>query len=101
MTVHWLNPRTMERMSGGLACRRIKGKHTYDVIAGSIESILTEFEIQNKTSCIVTDNATNFAKAFRYFYNFELIIINYIVAPHAFKFNGIFLYQIFHIKGVK
>ena len=67
MTVHWLDPVTLARNSNGLACKRITGKHTYDVLADSIERILSKFKIQNKTACIVTDNASNFAKAFRYF----------------------------------
>jgi len=65
-TVHWLNQTTLERTSKGLACRRMYGKHTYDNIAEMIDKVLSEFNIQNKTSLIVTDNAANFVKAFRY-----------------------------------
>ncbi|KAF0716715.1 Uncharacterized protein FWK35_00031341 [Aphis craccivora] len=64
-TVHWLNQTTLERTSKGLACRRMYGKHTYDNIAEMIDKVLSEFNIQNKTSLIVTDNAANFVKAFR------------------------------------
>ncbi|KAL4125914.1 hypothetical protein QTP88_010151 [Uroleucon formosanum] len=65
-TVHWLNQTTLERTSKGLACRRMYGKHTYDNIAEMIDKVLSEFNIQSKTSLIVTDNAANFVKAFRY-----------------------------------
>lgn len=65
MTIHWLNPNTLERMSKGLACRRLHGRHTHDVLAKVIELVLIEFNIQDKTTCIVTDNARNFEKAFR------------------------------------
>ncbi|KAL4127450.1 hypothetical protein QTP88_011621 [Uroleucon formosanum] len=41
------------------------GKHTYDNIAEMIDKVLSEFNIQSKTSLIVTDNAANFVKAFR------------------------------------
>ncbi|KAL4083723.1 hypothetical protein QTP88_029039 [Uroleucon formosanum] len=64
-TVHWLNQTTLERTSKGLACRRMYGKHTYDNIAEMIDKVLSEFNIQSKTSLIVTDNAANFVKAFR------------------------------------
>lgn len=65
-TVHWLNPLTLERQSKGLACKRIYGRHTYDNIAEMIDNVLSEFNIQTKTTMIVTDNAANFVKAFKY-----------------------------------
>ncbi|VVC24156.1 Ribonuclease H-like domain [Cinara cedri] len=63
-TIHWLNPNTLERNSCALACRRILERHTYDNIAEIIEKVLTEFDIQSKTTIIVTDNTANFVKAF-------------------------------------
>lgn len=66
MTVHWLDPLTLERQSKGLSCRRIHGRHTYDVLAEAIEAILDEFEIKSKTTMMITDNGSNFLKAFRY-----------------------------------
>lgn len=65
MTVHWLDHDTLERKSKGLACRRLQRRYTYDVLAKTIELILIVFNIQDKTRCIVTDNARNFEKAFR------------------------------------
>lgn len=56
---------TLERKSNALACRRIYGRHTYDKLADIIESVLNEFKITSKVSHIITDNASNFAKAFR------------------------------------
>jgi len=64
-TIHWINPQTLERCSKGLACRHMVGRHTYDNIAESIDKVLNEFKIQNKTTLIVTDNAANFVKSFR------------------------------------
>ena len=47
VTAHWLDV-DLNRISCGLACKRMKGSHTFDTIATSIESILLEFGLQNK-----------------------------------------------------
>uniref|UniRef100_A0A3B4GFE3 HAT C-terminal dimerisation domain-containing protein n=1 Tax=Pundamilia nyererei TaxID=303518 RepID=A0A3B4GFE3_9CICH len=49
MTAHWIDPSTFVRGHAALACKRVRGRHTYDVIA------------------TVTDNGSNFIKAFRMF----------------------------------
>jgi len=66
VTVHWLDPINFERSSKALACRRMLGRHTFENIAELLDKILNEFNLQNKTTLIVTDNATNFVKTFRY-----------------------------------
>lgn len=66
VTVHWLDPISLERSSKALACRRMFGRHTFANIAELLDKILNEFNLQNKTTLIVTDNAANFVKAFRY-----------------------------------
>ncbi|XP_071639316.1 uncharacterized protein [Temnothorax longispinosus] len=67
ITVHWINPETLKRESAGLACRRMKGRHTFDVLAKEINSVFLEYHIQNKVCCVTTDNGSNFVKAFRDF----------------------------------
>jgi len=74
-TVHWLNQNTLNRDSRGLACRRMFGKHTYDNIAEMIDKVLSKFNIENKTTLIVTDNLANFVKAFRYSTYYNVISI--------------------------
>ncbi|XP_071582354.1 uncharacterized protein [Temnothorax nylanderi] len=67
ITVHWINPGTLKRESAALACRRMKGRHTFDVLAKEINSVFLEYHIQNKVCCVTTDNGSNFVKAFRDF----------------------------------
>lgn len=63
--MHWLGS-NLERHNKALACKRMLGRHTYDNIAEILDKIINEFNLQNKITLIVTDNASNFVKAFRY-----------------------------------
>ena len=65
MTVHWIDSDNMQRKKAVLACRRPKGRHTYDVLANIIQKIHWEFEIDGKVCMTTTDNGLNFVKAFR------------------------------------
>ncbi|XP_025202226.1 uncharacterized protein LOC112599519 [Melanaphis sacchari] len=66
MTMHYIDENTYQRFSYAIACRRIEGSHNYMNIAKCISEILTSYRIDvTKISHTVTDNATNFGKAFR------------------------------------
>lgn len=68
MTGHFIDEHTYKRYSYVLGCRRIIGSHTYFNIAQVINEITKTFKINNsKISHTVTDNATNFGKAFQTF----------------------------------
>ena len=69
MTAHYIDPVNLKRKMGALACRKLKGKHTYDVIAKKHEAIHDEFAIQTKVCSYTADNASNFVKAFDVFRN--------------------------------
>uniref|UniRef100_A0AAY4DRN2 Transposase n=1 Tax=Denticeps clupeoides TaxID=299321 RepID=A0AAY4DRN2_9TELE len=56
ITCHWMESDTLDRKSAALACERIRGHHTYDVIAAKIIQVHAEFQIQGKVSSTVTDN---------------------------------------------
>jgi len=67
VTVHWIHKETLERKSAYLALRRLKGSHTYDVIAGALDDIHAEYGITRKIVRTTTDNGANFVKAFSMF----------------------------------
>src|SRR4029434_5032230 len=41
VTAHWIQPDSLESCSVALACKRLKGAHTYDVLAGALNDIHT------------------------------------------------------------
>lgn len=55
------------RRSAVLSLKRFKGKHTFDMIATLLSDILLDYGIQRKVVYVVTDNGSNFVKAFREF----------------------------------
>ena len=65
MTAHWIDPKCLKREKAAIACRRIKGRHTYDVVASVIERIHSAFGLTHKVTASVTDNGSNFIKTFR------------------------------------
>ncbi len=72
VTAHTLDD-NLERTSFAIACRRMHERHTYDVLAEMLEGIHTEYQIQYKVVGTVTDNGTNFCKAFSTFGEVELL----------------------------
>ncbi|XP_065323787.1 uncharacterized protein LOC135930915 [Gordionus sp. m RMFG-2023] len=66
ITGHWLDP-PLKRRSVALALKRIIGCQTYDVLANKIIDIHKSFRIHNKVCKMVTDNGSNYLKAFRIF----------------------------------
>lgn len=69
VTCHWINSKNFKRESISLACCRLSGHHTYDVVAQALQKIHTKYKIQNKIVSTTTDNGSNFVKAFRTFSN--------------------------------
>lgn len=76
VTVHWIST-TYERKSAALACRRFKNSHTYERIAKLIQEIHLEFGLTpRKITATVTDNGSNFLKAFKTFGVDARVIVN-------------------------
>ena len=50
-----------------LSCQCFKGRHTVENICQVYDDVLDKYNIQNKVSFIVTDNASNMMKAFTLF----------------------------------
>lgn len=67
MTAHWIDPSTFVRGHAALACKRVRGRHTYDVIGNEIEQVHSAYGLNSKVTATVTDNGSNFIKAFRMF----------------------------------
>ncbi|CAI5662784.1 unnamed protein product [Oreochromis niloticus] len=68
VTLHWISRTTLERHKVALGCRRICGRHTYDVIGTEIENIHSSYGLLNKVVATVTDNGSNFIKAFQVYH---------------------------------
>jgi hypothetical protein len=67
ITCHYLDDK-LKRNSCVLACRRMKFAHTYIEIAKMLSNVHQQFGLSvDKIVGTVTDNATNFGKAFRIF----------------------------------
>ncbi|KAJ3605155.1 hypothetical protein NHX12_027205 [Muraenolepis orangiensis] len=68
VTAHWIKPNSTERESVALACRHFPSPHTYSRTAEILEEIHLEFGLSNeKIVATVTDNGSDFAKAFKEF----------------------------------
>ena len=68
VTAHWIAEDTLRKYSDALACRRLRGAHSFYVLAESISDIYNEYNLNNnKLIGCMTDNSANFLKAFREF----------------------------------
>lgn len=65
VTCHWIDNTSLERHSAALACRRLKGSHTFDILAAALEEIHSEYHIREKVTRTTTDSGSNFLKAFQ------------------------------------
>ena len=67
MTAHWIDQKSLKRQKAAIACVRVIGHHTYDVLAAGIEEIHRKYRLSGKVTATVTDNGSNFVKAFATF----------------------------------
>ena len=67
ITVHWIES-DLKRGSAALACKRFKGTHDFKNIAENLENTYLKYGITDtKIVATVTDNGSNFVKAFKQF----------------------------------
>jgi hypothetical protein len=64
MTLHWIHLETRAREHAVLACRRLKGSYTFDLLAEAITDVHCKFGNQEKVTRTTTDNGSNFVKSF-------------------------------------
>ncbi|XP_064479251.1 uncharacterized protein LOC135392473 [Ornithodoros turicata] len=64
-TVSWLDPESLSRTTAVLTCRRMEGRIPYDRIADVLIESFDNFRLHGKVTKVVTDNGSNFVKAFR------------------------------------
>ena len=64
MTVHWIDENSLMRQKAAIAYTRVIGHHTYDVLAAKIEQVHEKYGLVGKISATITDNGSNFVKAF-------------------------------------
>lgn len=67
--MHWIDLETFARRMTVLACRRVVGSQTFDVLGKLLSDINKEYAIHNKVISTTTDNGSNFVKSFRYVIN--------------------------------
>ncbi len=67
VTCHWIDGETFERRSAVLACKRLRGSHTFDVLEGALDDIHCHYRIRGKVVRTTTDSGSNFVKTFNIF----------------------------------
>ncbi|EZA55355.1 hypothetical protein X777_04808, partial [Ooceraea biroi] len=66
VTAHWITEDLLERKSAAIACRTSPGNHTWDNVAELLLQINKSFGlVGEKLISTVTDNGSNFVKAFK------------------------------------
>ncbi|KAL3182654.1 hypothetical protein MRX96_034568 [Rhipicephalus microplus] len=67
VTVQHIDEESLERRSAALVFQRLSGHHTYDVITTALHAVFVEYKILHKMCVVITDNGSNFVKAFKVF----------------------------------
>nr|XP_023659428.1 zinc finger BED domain-containing protein 1-like [Paramormyrops kingsleyae] len=67
VTCHWIEEDSLERRSAALACKRLRGSHTFDMIASALDDVHCQYKIRDKVVRTTTDSGSNFVKAFHVF----------------------------------
>ncbi len=60
-----MNGSRLQREKAAVSCKWIRGKQTYNVVAAEIEQVHSFYEISSKVTATITDNESNFEKAFK------------------------------------
>lgn len=58
ITVHWISSSPLECNKAAIACKRIRGRHTFDATGAELEQIHSSYGLLGKVVATVTDNAS-------------------------------------------
>lgn len=67
MTCHWIDPDSLERKSVALGFARLRGRITFDTVAGRIHDIHLAYNIEGNVQTTFTDNGSPFTSVFKEF----------------------------------
>lgn len=59
VTCHWTEEESLER-SAALTCKRLRGSHTFDMLAGALDDVHCQYKIRGKVVRTKTDSGSNF-----------------------------------------
>lgn len=66
-TIHWIDTESLERQSEILSCKRMFGRHTFDVVATHFRGALESVSASRITTAGIADGGSNIKKAFEVF----------------------------------
>lgn len=55
----------MERQSAALACKQMRGSHSFDILAATLDDIHSAYRINGKLVRATADSGSNFIKSFK------------------------------------
>jgi len=55
VTIHWIDAGTLIREKAAIACKRFRGRHTYNAVATELEDIFSRYGLNNIVTACVTE----------------------------------------------
>lgn len=55
----WIEEESLERKSAALVCKRLRGSHTFDILAGALDNVHWQYKIRGKVVRTTTDSGSS------------------------------------------